>query len=95
MERILAAGGAIVGKLNMDEFGGAGTGESSAYGPPRNPIDPDFSAGGSSGGSGAAVRAREVDLALAVDQGGSGRIPAAFCGVVAIKAHTASSPPSG
>jgi amidase len=85
VERILAAGGRIVGKLNMDDFGAAGLGETSAFGPPRNPVDPSRSAGGSSGGSGAAVRAGEVDLALAVDQGGSGRIPAAFCGVVAAK----------
>jgi len=86
VERILAAGGRIVGTLNMDDFGAAGLGETSAFGPARNPVDPSRSAGGSSGGSGAAVRAGEVDLALAVDQGGSGRIPAAFCGVVAIKA---------
>jgi amidase len=86
VERILDAGGTIVGKLNMDDFGGAGTGETSAFGPPRNPVDPTRSAGGSSGGSGAAVRAGAVDLALAVDQGGSGRIPAAYCGVVAVKA---------
>jgi amidase len=86
VERILAAGGTIVGKLNMDDFGGAGTGETSAFGPPRNPVDPARSAGGSSGGSGAAVRAGAVDLALGVDQGGSGRIPAAYCGVVAVKA---------
>ena len=70
----------------MDDFGAAGTGETSAFGPPRNPVDPARSAGGSSGGSGAAVRAGAVDLALGVDQGGSGRIPAAFCGVVAVKA---------
>lgn len=86
VERILDAGGTIVGKLNMDDFGGAGTGETSAFGPPRNPVDPTRSAGGSSGGSGAAVRAGAVDLALGVDQGGSGRIPAAYCGVVAVKA---------
>jgi amidase len=86
VERILAAGGTIVGKLNMDDFGTTGTGETSAFGPPRNPVNPSHSAGGSSGGSGAAVRAGEVDLALGVDQGGSGRIPAAFCGVVAVKA---------
>jgi amidase len=86
VERILDAGGTITGKLNMDDFGGAGTGETSAFGPARNPVDPAYSAGGSSGGSGAAVRAGAVDIALAVDQGGSGRIPAAFCGVVAAKA---------
>jgi amidase len=86
VERILAAGGTIVGKLNMDDFGASGLGETSAFGAPRNPVDPTRSAGGSSGGSGAAVRSGEVDLSLAVDQGGSGRIPAAFCGVVAVKA---------
>lgn len=86
VERVLDAGGVIIGKLNMDDFGAAGTGETSAFGPPRNPVDPAFSAGGSSGGAGAAVRAGAADLALAVDQGGSGRIPAAFCGVVAAKA---------
>jgi amidase len=86
VERILDAGGVITGKLNMDDFGAAGTGETSAFGPARNPVDPAYSAGGSSGGSGAAVRAGAVDLALAVDQGGSGRIPAAYCGVVAAKA---------
>jgi amidase len=86
VERILHAGGTIVGKLNMDDFGASGLGETSAFGPPRNPIDPARSAGGSSGGSGAAVRAGEVDMALGVDQGGSGRIPAAFCGIVTMKA---------
>ena len=86
VERILAAGGTIVGKLNMDDFGSSGLGETSAFGPARNPVDPERSAGGSSGGSGSAVRAGEVDLSLGVDQGGSGRIPAAFCGVVAAKA---------
>lgn len=85
VERILAAGGTIVGKLNMDDFGASGLGETSAFGPARNPLDTTRSAGGSSGGSGAAVRSGEVDLSLGVDQGGSGRIPASFCGVVAAK----------
>jgi amidase len=85
VERILAAGGTIVGKLNMDDFGASGLGETSAFGPARNPVDTERSAGGSSGGSGAAVRSYEVDLSLGVDQGGSGRIPASFCGVVAAK----------
>src|SRR5262249_10935142 len=52
----------------------------------RHAVAPARWAGGSSGGSGSAVRAGEVDLSLGVDQGGSGRIPAAFCGVVAVKA---------
>jgi amidase len=85
VERILAAAGTIVGKLNMDDFGASGLGETSAFGPARNPVDTSRSAGGSSGGSGAAVRSGEVDLSLGVDQGGSGRIPASFCGVVAAK----------
>jgi amidase len=86
VERVLDAGGTIVGTLNMDELGGGATGVMSAFGPARNPIDPTRTAGGSSGGAGAAVGSGAVDMALAVDQGGSGRIPAAFCGLVAIKA---------
>lgn len=86
VERVLDAGGTITGTLNMDEFGGGATGVMSAWGPARNPVDPSRSAGGSSGGAGAAVRSDAVDFALGVDQGGSGRIPAAFCGVVGIKA---------
>jgi amidase len=86
VERILAAGGRIVGTLNMDNFGAGASGESSAFGPPLNPHDTTRSPGGSSGGSGAAVAAGAVDLALGVDQAGSARIPASFCGVVAIKA---------
>ena len=86
VERILDAGGWIVGKLNMDDYASGASGETSAFGPPLNPIDPARSAGGSSGGSGAAVRCGSVDFALGGDQGGSARIPASFCGVVALKA---------
>jgi amidase len=85
-ERLLDAGGTIVGKLNMDNFSMGGTSETGHYGAVRNPHNPDFSAGGSSGGSGAAVAAGAVDIALGVDQGGSARIPAAWCGVACIKA---------
>lgn len=85
VERLLDAGARIVGKLNMDDFGFAGTSETSAFGVIRNPHDPAYSAGGSSGGCGAAVVTGEVDIAIAVDQGGSGRIPAAWCGAVALK----------
>jgi amidase len=70
----------------MDDFGAGATGATSAFGPARNPVAPNRSAGGSSGGSAAAVASGAVELALGVDQGGSGRIPAAFCGVVTIKA---------
>ena len=85
VERLLDAGAAITGKLNMDDFGFAGTSETSAYGLIRNPVDAAYSAGGSSGGCGAAVVTGDVDIAIAVDQGGSGRIPASWCGAVALK----------
>lgn len=86
IERLLDAGGRIVAKTNLDDYSALGTGESSWYGPPLNPHDPRRSAGGSSGGSGSAVASGLVDLALAVDQGGSARIPASFNGVVTLKA---------
>jgi amidase len=86
VERLLDAGATIVGTLNMDDRAGGATGVMSAFGPTRNPVDPARSAGGSSTGAGAAVRSGAVDFALGVDQGGSGRIPAAYCGVVGVKA---------
>ena len=85
-ERLLDAGATIVGKLNMDCFSMGGTSETSDFGAPRNPHDPDYSTGGSSGGSGAAVAAGLVDIAIGVDQGGSARIPASWCGVICMKA---------
>lgn len=86
VERLLDAGATVVGKLNLDDFSASGTGESAFFAPPRNPHDARRSAGGSSGGSGSAVASGHVDLALGVDQGGSARIPASFCGVVSLKA---------
>ncbi|MTD54432.1 amidase family protein [Amycolatopsis pithecellobii] len=85
VSRLLAAGADIVGKTNLDDFSTSGTGESSWYGPARNAVDPTRSAGGSSGGSGSAVRSGAVDLAIGVDEGGSARIPASFNGIVSIK----------
>lgn len=85
VERLLDAGATVVGKTNLDDFSTSGTGESSWYGPARNPVDPTRSAGGSSGGSGSAVRSGAVDIAVGVDEGGSARIPASFNGVVSIK----------
>lgn len=83
--RLLDEGAVIVGKLNMDDFSLFATSETSAFGCVRNPRNPEYSPGGSSSGSGAAVANGDVDIALGVDQGGSARIPAAWCGVVSIK----------
>ncbi len=85
VSRVTAAGGTIVGKTNMDEFGMGTTTETSAFGPTENPAAPGRVPGGSSGGSAAAVAAGEADLALGSDTGGSIRCPAAFCGIVGIK----------
>jgi len=85
VERILAAGATIIGKTNMEDMA-MGIGEGSVYGPARNPINPRFNTGGSSSGSGAAVAAGMADFALGADEGGSVRIPAAWCGLVGMKA---------
>lgn len=83
--RILDAGGAITAILNMDNFAFSGGGDTSAYGPTRNPHNPEHLAGGSSGGSGAALYYDDIDLTIGGDQGGSIRIPASWCGVVGLK----------
>ena len=83
--RIREAGAIIVGKTNTPEFGYKGITNNRVFGPTRNPWNTARHAGGSSGGSAAAVAAGLIPLAEGTDGAGSIRIPAAFCGVVGFK----------
>ena len=86
--RLLDAGAVITGKMNMEDFsfGGPGFAGVGDFGRPLNPHDRSYVTGGSSSGSGAAVAGGYVDLAFGGDQGGSVRVPSAWCGCVGLMA---------
>jgi aspartyl-tRNA(Asn)/glutamyl-tRNA(Gln) amidotransferase subunit A len=85
VKNLKAAGAVLIGKQNLHEFAYGGSSLISHYGPVRNPINPDFIAGGSSGGSAAAVACGMCYASIGTDTAGSIREPAALCGVVGLK----------
>jgi aspartyl-tRNA(Asn)/glutamyl-tRNA(Gln) amidotransferase subunit A len=84
IRRLDAAGGILLGKLNLTEFALGGT-QRFPFGQPRNPWNPDHDPGGSSSGSGIAVAAALCPVSLGEDTGGSVRTPASWCGVVGLR----------
>ena len=88
-------GAVVVGKTNLHELAFGLTSNNGAHGPVRNPFDPSLSAGGSSGGSAAAVARGIVPLAIGTDTGGSMSVPASFCGVFGLRPTTGRYPSDG
>src|ERR1035437_496589 len=86
VERLRGAGAIVLGKTNTPEFGWKAATDNQLFGPTRNPWNLGRTAGGSSGGAGAAFAAGLGPLAIGTDGGGSIRIPASFCGIFGLKA---------
>jgi aspartyl-tRNA(Asn)/glutamyl-tRNA(Gln) amidotransferase subunit A len=85
INKLLAEDAILLGILNMDEFACGASGETSAFGPTKNPTNPDLIPGGSSSGPAAAIAADLADFTLGSDTGGSIRNPASHCGVTGLK----------
>jgi aspartyl-tRNA(Asn)/glutamyl-tRNA(Gln) amidotransferase subunit A len=95
VRRLEDAGAVIVSRTVLHEFAYGFSSENHWTGPVRNPLDPNLSCGGSSGGSAAAVAAGQVPIAIGTDTGGSVRVPAAMCGIFALKVTHGRVPLSG
>jgi aspartyl-tRNA(Asn)/glutamyl-tRNA(Gln) amidotransferase subunit A len=85
IDKLLTEDAIVLGATNMDEFACGASGETSAFGPTKNPINPELIPGGSSSGPAAAVAADLCDFSLGSDTGGSIRNPASHCGIVGLK----------
>ena len=92
VERLRQAGGVFLGMTNTPEMAAKGHTENKVYGPTRHPLDVSLTPGGSSGGAAAALAAGLTPIALGTDGGGSGRRPAAHCGVVGLKTSAGAIP---
>lgn len=83
--QVAAAGGSVIGKTNLDAWAHGSSTETSDFGPTKNPLNPEYVPGGSSGGSAAAVAADACIAAIGTETAGSIRLPAAWCGIVGLK----------